>query len=101
MQAHGILLIFIVIDAFAIWGEILIHMTDCKTDGAEHWNHTLHVISLSILWIMGLHILSTMITYQLLFFKNVFYIADMIIIGTPPTPSPSFPRTRTVLAKQR
>lgn len=56
-------------------------------EGAVHWNHTLHLVSLSILWLMGAHIFGTMVTYQLLFFKNVFYIADMIIIGKSPAPS--------------
>jgi hypothetical protein len=79
--AHCILLGLIVIDAFAIWGEIVIHATHCETTKAHQWEHTLHMISLGILWLMGFHILATMIVYLGLFFKNVFYVADLIIIG--------------------
>jgi Ca2+-binding EF-hand superfamily protein len=81
--AHCILLGLIVIDAFAIWGEIIIHATHCETTctNANQWQHTLHIISLGILWLMGIHILATMIVYLGLFFKNVFYVADLIIIS--------------------
>eukprot|EP01052_Picozoa_sp_SAG31_P058595 SAG31_NODE_17990_length_650_cov_1.656987_1_plen_117_part_10 len=53
----------------------------CSSDSAHNWEHNLHLVSLSILVLMGVHILATMCVYQFMFFKNLFYVADFVIIG--------------------
>ena len=44
----------------------LVDLVSCSTnDRAVTWEHNLHIVSLSILWLMGMHILATMAVYQM------------------------------------